>query len=151
MSHIKKSRIDNAIQEALVNPKNRILGICLGMQLLAESSEEGIFEPGLGLIKGISKKISDSNEIKVPHVGFNSISQTQDSQLLKDIPPDYNFYFLHSYALVPENTPSTVATVKYGQLITSVIEHNNQVYGTQFHPEKSQKTGLKVISNFLKI
>jgi len=151
MSHIKKSRIDNAIQEALVNPENRILGICLGMQLLAESSEEGIFEPGLGLIKGISKKISDSNEIKVPHVGFNSISQTQDSQLLKDIPPDYNFYFLHSYALVPENTPSTVATVKYGQLITSVVEHNNQVYGTQFHPEKSQKTGLKVISNFLKI
>ena len=150
MRHIRKNRIDDAIKEALIKPESKILGICLGLQLLAESSEEGIFEPGLGLIKGISKRISDFGEIKVPHIGFNSVSPTQNSQLLEGIPPDYNFYFLHSYALFPKNTPSTVATVKYGQLYTSVIEHDCRIFGTQFHPEKSQKTGLKIISNYLK-
>jgi glutamine amidotransferase len=150
MKHIKNSQIDEAIKEALSNPISRILGICLGLQLLANSSEEGEYEPGLGLIEGVSKKISSFGEIKVPHVGFNSIVQIRDSLLLQEIPIDFNYYFLHSYALTPENTPSTVATTNYGQQITSVIEHESRIFGTQFHPEKSQKIGLKIISNFFK-
>ena len=150
MKHIKNLQIDEAIKEALSNPISRILGICLGLQLLADSSEEGEYEPGLGLIEGVSKKISSIGEIKVPHVGFNSIVQTRDSLLLQEIPIDLNYYFVHSYALTPENTPSTVAITNYGQQITSVIEHESRIFGTQFHPEKSQKIGLKIISNFFK-
>lgn len=150
MKHLKATRIDNGIHEALISDDARILGICLGLQLLAESSEEGTFESGLGLISGESKKISSKGHMKIPHVGFNSIVRSKDSQLLKGIPKDFNFYFLHSFALSPENTPSTVATVDYGQMYTSVIEQDSRVFGTQFHPEKSQKTGLKILSNFLR-
>ena len=149
MKHLKENRIDKGIYEALLRDDTRILGICLGLQLLADSSEEGTFEPGLGLISGESKKISSYGDLKIPHVGFNSIVRTKDSQLLKEIPEDFNFYFLHSFALSPENTSCTVASVDYGQRYTSVIEKDSRIFGTQFHPEKSQKTGLKILSNFL--
>lgn len=149
MKHLKKHRIDKGIYEALLSDDTKILGICLGLQLLAESSEEGEFEPGLGLISGASKKISTYGDIKIPHVGFNSIIQTKDSRLLNGIPENFNFYFLHSFALSPEQTSCTVASVDYGQRYTSVIEQGSRIFGTQFHPEKSQKTGLKILSNFL--
>ena len=149
MKHLKRNRIDEGIHEALLRDNTRILGICLGLQLLADSSEEGAFERGLGLIRGESKKISNDGDIKIPHVGFNSIVKTKDSQLLKEIPDDFNFYFLHSFALSPENTSCTVASVDYGRMYTSVIEQDSRIFGTQFHPEKSQKTGLKILSNFL--
>lgn len=149
MKHLRSSQIDLAIKQSIANSNNKILGICLGLQLLAEFSDEGNGEQGLGLIKGIAKKISANNEIKVPHIGFNSINMIAKSKLLNRIPPDHNFYFIHSFALNPESTPSTVATTTYGTDITSVIEHESRIFGTQFHPEKSQKFGLNIIDNFL--
>jgi glutamine amidotransferase len=149
MKHLKEKRIDKGIHEALIRDGTRILGICLGLQLLAESSEEGTFEPGLGLISGECKKILSYGGIKIPHVGFNSIVRSRNSQLLRGIPEDFNFYFLHSFALSPENTSCTVASVDYGQMYTAVIEKDSRIFGTQFHPEKSQKTGLKILANFL--
>lgn len=121
-----------------------ILGICLGLQMLFQQSEESQGTAGLGIIKGKVKKIETN--LKLPHIGWNSITIEKNSTLFRNIKNGY-VYFVHSYHPIPEQD-ITVASTQYGTKITAAIENNN-MFGVQFHPEKSGKTGLRIIKNFL--
>ena len=127
-----------------------LLGICLGMQLLMENSEEGSLN-GIGLINGTAKMIeSNEEDIKIPHMGWNNIeiNDNNNSRILNGIKNNDYFYFVHSYKCIPTNNSEVAAFTKYGQKICAVIEKNN-VFATQFHPEKSGIVGLKIYQNFL--
>ena len=151
MHEIKSASIDQAIFKSLENPKTKLLGICLGMQLLGVSSTEDGLTEGLGLVKNTVTKLIGSNEvsIKIPHVGFNRVQMPKESKLFDQISIDASFYFVHSYAMQILDDSSKYATTTYGQKFVAAIE-SRQVFGTQFHPEKSQKSGLKVLENFLR-
>ena len=151
MKTIREQSIDKAIFNSLQNPKAKILGICLGLHLLGASSTEDGFTDGLGLVQNEVKKLTSSNEmpIKIPHVGFNRTEQPKNSKLFDQISADAAFYFVHSYAMQTLNDSSKYATTAHGQKFVSAIE-SGQVFGTQFHPEKSQKNGLRVLENFLR-
>ena len=127
-----------------------LLGICLGMQLLMENSEEGSLN-GIGLIEGTAKIIhSNYEDIKIPHMGWNNIQikNNKNPKILDGIKNQDYFYFVHSYKCVPSNDSEIAALTKYGQEICAVIEKNN-IFATQFHPEKSGDIGLKIYKNFL--
>ena len=151
MQEIKSASIDQAIFKSLKNPKAKLLGICLGMQLLGVSSTEDGFTDGLGLVKNTVTKLAGSNEvsIKIPHVGFNRVQMPKESKLFDQISIDASFYFVHSYVMQLLDDSNKYATTTYGQKFVAAIE-SGQVFGTQFHPEKSQKNGLKVLENFLR-
>ena len=151
MQEIKSASIDKAIFKSLENPKAKLLGICLGMQLLGASSTEDGLTDGLCLVKNVVTKLASSNEasIKIPHVGFNRVQMPKESKLFDQISIDASFYFVHSYAMQILDDSSKYATTTYGQKFVAAIE-SGQVFGTQFHPEKSQKSGLKVLENFLR-
>lgn len=138
-------------REVLEN-KVPIIGICVGMQILADSSEEGACR-GLGYIKGKVKKI-DTNTIlhkpKLPHLGWNSIEIAKNNELLRDIDPVFGFYFLHSYYFDCEDQNNVLATTNYGTTFASAV-HRENVFGIQFHPEKSHHNGVKLLHNFAKI
>ena len=123
-----------------------ILGICLGMQLLAESSEEGAL-PGLGLIAGKVVKFSNTARHRVPHMGWNKLKVLSDNLLLEGVEEDHRFYFSHSYYFQPEDSQTAIAATDYGLNFTSVINHGN-VFGVQFHPEKSHQFGRNILKNF---
>jgi glutamine amidotransferase len=120
------------------------LGSCLGMQLLFDTSEESPGK-GLGLINGRVKRFVE--DVKVPHMGWNTIQRVRDSPLLEGIPDDSYFYFVHSYYPDPENVKDILAVTEYRQEFTSIVERNT-IYGTQFHPEKSGDTGTRLLKNF---
>jgi glutamine amidotransferase len=123
------------------------LGICLGMQLLMDVSyEDGTWE-GLGIVPGTVERFPEQPELKVPHMGWNSISATNGASLLRDIPQGGYFYFVHSYFVVPKDPSVVVARTEYGIPFTSVIRRD-RMSATQFHPEKSQKLGLQLLKNF---
>lgn len=128
-----------------------ILGICLGMQLLANRGFEGGSIQGLGLIDGEVRKISSiDDKEKVPHVGWNEVNWVDDVPIFKEINTGTDFYFVHSYEFVPRNKENIAATTPYcGGFVSSV--YNNNIYGVQFHPEKSQKPGFKLIKNFISL
>lgn len=128
--------------------KMPILGICLGFQLLAEGSKEFGDHAGLGWIPGQVKRIDPgADALRIPHVGWNDFEQSRDCILFDDVPDPALFYFVHSYHL--ETDPDiTVGTCTYGSPLTAAVQSGN-VFGTQFHPEKSQRHGLKVLQNFL--
>jgi len=135
----------DAIIESIRN-KVPFLGICLGMHLLMESSEEGGDSKGLGVIEGNVVKFR--NVEKIPHMGWNSVELLKDTPLFEGIGNNQYFYFVHSYHVNPSNDDVVVGVSEYGYRFPSVIQKDN-VYGVQFHPEKSSKTGLKLIENFL--
>ncbi len=149
MQTIRNQSIDKAIFESLQKPTTKLLGICLGMQLLGASSTEDGLTEGLGLVQNEIIKLvnSDTKPIKIPHVGFNGVQTPKNSKLFDQVPVDACFYFVHSYAMQILNDSSKYATVTYGQKFVAAIE-SGQVFGTQFHPEKSQKNGLKILENF---
>ncbi|NBY44854.1 MAG: imidazole glycerol phosphate synthase subunit HisH [Acidimicrobiia bacterium] len=151
MDTIRKQSIDKAIFDSLENPNTKLLGICLGMQLLGASSTEDGPTAGLGLVQNEVVRLSKSetSPIKIPHVGFNKVQMPNDSKLFEQIPIDASFYFVHSYAMQILNDISIYTTTTYGHQFVAAIE-SGQVFGTQFHPEKSQKNGLKVLENFLR-
>jgi glutamine amidotransferase len=151
MHEIKSTSIDQAIFKSLENPEAKLLGICLGMQLLGVSSTEDGLTEGLCLVKNMVTKLTGSNEasIKIPHVGFNRVQKPKESKLFDQISIDASFYFVHSYAMQILDDSNKYATTTYGQKFAAAIE-SGQVFGTQFHPEKSQKSGLKVLENFLR-
>lgn len=122
-----------------------ILGSCLGMQLLFEKSEEAEGN-GLGLLQGWIREFR--GDLKTPHMGWNTITATRDSPLLEGIQDGYYFYFVHSYYPVPLNREDTLAETENGLTFTSIVERGN-IYGTQFHPEKSGKPGATMLSNFV--
>ena len=151
MDTIRKQSIDKAIFDSLENPNTKLLGICLGMQLLGASSTEDGLTAGLGLVQNEVVRLSKSETslIKIPHVGFNKVQMPNDSKLFEQIPIDASFYFVHSYAMQILHDISIYTTTTYGHQFVAAIE-SGQVFGTQFHPEKSQKNGLKVLENFLR-
>jgi glutamine amidotransferase len=151
MNTIRNKSIDKAIFDSLQNPKSKLLGICLGMQLLGTSSTEHGLTEGLGLVQNEVVRLANSeiNPIKIPHVGFNKVQMPRDSKLFEQISIDAYFYFVHSYAMQILNDSSKYTITTYGHQFVAAIE-SGQVFGTQFHPEKSQKNGLKVLENFLR-
>ena len=145
--------LDNGFVEVLskkvFKEKVPILGICVGMQMFAESSEEGTLN-GLGWIKGKVKKF-DKNIIpgkpKIPHLGWNSIEIIRNNPLFKEIDPSIGFYFVHSYYYECSDEADVICKTKYGNVFHSAINHDN-IYGVQFHPEKSHDNGIQLLKNF---
>lgn len=123
-----------------------LLGTCLGMQLLMSFSEEGGTHAGLGLIAGKVKRLSGEN-LRVPHVGWNILNMTQPHPVFQGIKSGRDFYFVHSYSAICEDEADLFGTTEYGGAVTAVVGRAN-VIGTQFHPEKSQVNGLRLIENF---
>jgi imidazole glycerol-phosphate synthase subunit HisH len=124
-----------------------VLGICLGHQLLFESSDEGHGGEGLALLRGSVVKLSPEPGLKVPHMGWNTIATVRASTLLDGVPSGSYMYFVHSYAAVPD-PQDTVAVTEYGDRLTAAVERGT-IMGTQFHPEKSGATGLRIYANFV--
>jgi len=135
-------------QKVLVE-KIPLLGICLGMQLLTDGSEEGQL-PGLGYIPGETIRFPVSDELKVPHMGWNLIEEVNPNPLTKDLPEEPRFYFVHSYYVQVTNPYHRMATTNYGFDFDSVIQRDN-LFGAQFHPEKSHKFGMKLLENFARL
>tara|TARA_Y100000589_G_scaffold158301_1_gene150720 strand:- start:262 stop:879 length:618 start_codon:yes stop_codon:yes gene_type:complete len=151
MDLIHKSGLISSISEGVLIKKKPILGVCVGMQIIFEKSEEGEKE-GFGWIKGKVKKFKFSNaeKIKIPHMGWNTIKNIESENKLCKKLNGHEFYFLHSYYCVPKNKDLIISTTEYGAEICAVVQQNN-ISGCQFHPEKSHDSGLKVLSNFLEI
>ena len=151
MDNLKIKGLDDAIKKDVLINEKPILGICLGMQLLATESEEYGLHSGLNLIPGRVIKIDCKKfNYTIPHVGWNQIQQNNKSLLFKDIPNNTDFYFVHSYHYVNNKKEHVIGKSEYGVSINSVINKKN-IYGIQPHPEKSQYYGLRLIKNFLKI
>jgi len=142
-----------ALNENVLQRGRPFFGICVGMQLMAERGREYRVTPGLGWIAGEVDKIEpDDTGLKIPHMGWNTLNMLQPHALLEDIPlgPDgLHAYFVHSYELKPDQRSDLVAQADYGGPLTAIVARDNMV-GTQFHPEKSQRLGLALIANFLK-
>lgn len=143
----------DAIREEVISYKKPLLGICLGMQLLADSSEEGASqeEPteGLRLIPGnVVSLMRLGCTSRIPHVGWNSISMKRKHSLFVDIPEGTDFYFVHSYAFVPKQEEALIAVTDYGVEVPVAVVNGN-VWGTQFHPEKSSRAGFRLLQNFI--
>jgi glutamine amidotransferase len=124
------------------------LGICLGMQFLFERSDEMGDHEGLGLLPGHVTRFAPMPNLKVPHMGWNQLQPCRVSPLLKNLPTESYAYFVHSYYCVPANPGDVLVTVEYGTPFAAAVEHGH-IFGVQFHPEKSQRTGLQILSNFL--
>lgn len=147
MKNLKELGIIPALEDEVLKKKKPFLGICLGMQLLASEGEEHGLTSGLGWIKGRVRKFDVSEELRIPHVGWNDVSPAPNAKLFAGIDSNI-FYFVHSYFLVPENSGLVSASCEYGEKFTAAVESGN-IFGVQFHPEKSQKSGLKLLKNFL--
>lgn len=151
MQKIADSGLKPILDYKVLNEKVPTLGICLGMQLMTGSSEEGLL-PGLGWIPAKTKKFrfdSDS-KLKIPHMGWNRVFVKNNSPLIKDFPDEPRFYFVHSYYVDCDNEKDVLTTTSYGIDFDSIIQKDN-VFGAQFHPEKSHKFGMKLLSNFASI
>ncbi|MGD8778948.1 MAG: imidazole glycerol phosphate synthase subunit HisH [Ignavibacteria bacterium] len=147
IANLKEKGLIDVLNEAVLEKKIPILGICLGMQLMTEFSEEGNLE-GFGWIKGKTKKFSfKQNRLKVPHMGWNNLFIKNTNTLFRDINGENLFYFVHSYYITCEDEDDILAETEYGHKFVSAFQREN-LYGCQFHPEKSHDGGLKVLENF---
>tara|TARA_B100000989_G_scaffold87882_1_gene63424 strand:+ start:121 stop:702 length:582 start_codon:yes stop_codon:yes gene_type:complete len=145
----KINGLRDILNEFALNNKKPLLGICVGLQMFAEISYEETETKGLGWISGKVSKIDNQNgKYKLPHIGWNQINIIKDSKIFKDIENNSHMYFVHSYEFIPEDKNVISATTEYSSNIVCSIEKEN-IFGTQFHPEKSDKIGLKIIDNFL--
>lgn len=150
MERINASGFRDVLDKKVLQDKVPVLGICLGMQLLTNSSEEGKL-PGLGWIPAKALKFSfDNNSIKIPHMGWNSVKLAKSHMLTDSLPDDPRFYFVHSYYVQAEDKNDVLATTHYGIDFHSMLQKEN-IMGAQFHPEKSHKFGMKLLENFAKI
>ncbi len=147
MEKLNASGIRGALEEHVLQNNLPVLGVCVGMQMLAESSEEGIL-PGLGWIKGKVKKFTDSSELlAIPHMGWNEVSLVKNNPLFKDLPRVARFYFLHSFYFQCYEAESEIGKTNYGIEFTAILQQN-KIYGIQCHPEKSHQAGLILLRNF---
>jgi glutamine amidotransferase len=152
MKRFSESGMLNVVDEMVMNHNMPILGICVGMQMLAKTSEEGVM-PGLGWINATVKKI-DTNLLtqttRLPHMGWNDVSVKTKNPLLKNLEFNSRFYFLHSYYFETNLVSDSIAFSNYGKEFTCVVNHKN-IYGVQFHPEKSHHYGVQLLNNFANI
>lgn len=147
MHNLKKYGLDEVIHE-VVAKKTPFLGICLGLQLLFERSDETPGVEGLGVLKGEVLRIPDAEGLKIPHMGWNSLKLQNDGRLFKNLPEEPYVYFVHSYYLKAADESIVKATTEYSTLIHASVEQDN-VFACQFHPEKSSDTGLQILKNFV--
>jgi len=148
---IKKiSGLNETLNEFVLEKKKPILGICVGMQLFAKTGYESQETKGFGWIDAEVRKINNMNKkLKLPHMGWNEIELKKDCFLFSNLENKSHMYFVHSYELITKQKDYVVATTNYGRPIAAAVAKEN-IFGTQFHPEKSQKNGLKILENFLK-
>jgi glutamine amidotransferase len=152
ISMLDESGFRSVLDKEVLENKVPVIGICVGMQILAKSSEEGIL-PGLGWIDGVVKKIDKSLitvKPKIPHLGWNSIEVSRSNSLFEGIDEEEGFYFLHSYYFECNNEADVLSRTFYGKSFASSVNNNN-IYGVQFHPEKSHSNGVQLLHNFAKI
>ena len=141
----------DTLNEFAINSKKPLLGICVGLQMFADIGYEETETKGLGWIPGkVSKIDNQKGKYKLPHIGWNQINILKNSKILKNIENNSHMYFVHSYEFIPKDKSVISATTDYSSKIVCSIEKEN-VFGTQFHPEKSDKTGLKIIDNFINL
>ena len=142
---------DEAIKVAISNEGNSLLGICLGMQLFATRSYEGVETLGLNLIPGTVEKLCPScTEERIPHIGWNEVNLEGDSELMAGVESGTDYYFVHSYHFIPNDENNILSMTPYcGGFVSSISNRN--IFGVQFHPEKSSKVGFKLIKNFMRV
>jgi glutamine amidotransferase len=153
MEALKKFDLMNVLNNCVLKEGKPVLGICLGFQLMATLSKEFGIHQGLGWINSEVVKFNfDQNHsgLRIPHVGWNEFIHSKHNRLIDGIPEDALFYYTHSYHMVPEKLGDVLGYSEYGGKFVAAIASGN-IYGTQFHPEKSQNWGLKVLENFAKI
>ncbi len=141
----------DTLNEFAINNKKPLLGICVGLQMFADIGYEETETKGLGWISGKVSKIDNQNgKYKLPHIGWNQINIVKESKILKGIENNSHMYFVHSYEFIPNDKNIISATIDYSSNIVCAVEKDN-IFGTQFHPEKSDKIGLKIINNFINL
>ena len=139
------------LNEFAITNKKPLLGICVGLQMFADVGFEEMETKGLGWISGKVSKIDNKNgKFKLPHIGWNEIEIVKQSKIFKDIANKSHMYFVHSYEFIPEDKSVISATTDYSSKVVCSVERDN-LFGTQFHPEKSDKIGLKIIENFINL
>ena len=143
--------LTDALNEFAITNKKPLLGICVGLQMFADIGYEESETKGLGWISGkVSKIDNQQGKYKLPHIGWNEINIVKESKIFKDIENNSHMYFVHSYEFVPEDKNVISATTEYSTNIVCSVEKEN-IFGTQFHPEKSDKLGLQIINNFINL
>ena len=141
----------DTLTEFSINNKKPLFGICVGLQMFADIGYEEVETKGLGWVPGKVSKIDNQNgKYKLPHIGWNEINIMKESKIFKGIESNSHMYFVHSYEFIPNDKNVISATTDYSSNIVCSVEKEN-IFGTQFHPEKSDKTGLKIIDNFIKL
>ena len=146
MAYLNQSGFSDRIR-SFASSGRPLLGICVGMQVLASKGTEGGETPGLGLINARVERLPEESGLTLPHVGWNNVALTVDHPVFVDIKPNRDFYFVHSYGVTTANEVDSLGTTVYGRRFASIIGRGN-VLGFQFHPEKSQANGLKLLENF---
>ncbi len=149
MGELEKSGLRHALDEHVLHDKKPVLGICVGMQLLAKDSEEGILK-GLGWIDGSVRKFDHlrfNQATHLPHMGWNDVEPAKNNPLFEDVEPGARYYFLHSYYFSCNRQEDQLAATDYGGVFASAV-HCGNIYGVQFHPEKSHQSGIQLLKNF---
>jgi glutamine amidotransferase len=148
MARLRETGLAEELSEQVVGLRIPILGICLGMQLLATTGFEGEASPGLGWIEGIVARLEPGPGERIPHVGWNDVKVRRPAAIFAGLDSTQNFYFVHSFSLRPANESDVIATTEYAGGFTAAVQRDH-IIGVQFHPEKSQQAGLAVLRNFL--
>ena len=147
MDNLNNLGLTSLIKKQVISDKKPFLGICLGMQLMATFGNEPSKIKGLDLIAGEVVKINSEQKLRVPHLGWNNVCSCRHKQFYQEF-NELDYYFIHSYHFVPKHQEDIVLTTEYGETIVAAIQRDN-IYGTQFHPEKSQEAGMKLLKNII--
>ncbi|MBN2067034.1 MAG: imidazole glycerol phosphate synthase subunit HisH [Candidatus Diapherotrites archaeon] len=147
MKNLEERGLVKPLTKAVVQGRKPFLGICLGMQLVARDSTEGGLHKGLGWLPGNVRRLSVPRELRLPHIGWNSLGIKLESPLFSGLGKDLNFYFVHSFHFISGEPEIVSATCSYGQDFAAAVQKDN-IFAVQFHPEKSHKNGLHLLSNF---
>ena len=149
MARLRAAGWIEAIRREVEDHRKPLLGICLGMQMLAEASEENGIHEGLGLIPGVVRRLDSLGcGLRIPHVGWNEVRFREPAELFQHIPQGTDFYFVHSYALQPAEADTVCASTPYDTWLAAAVQRGH-IFGTQFHPEKSSRGGRQLLANFL--